>query len=528
MAKRKSNTILNPSKARKESDFTPPNGLPPGWANVVLEEVLLSIENGNRPKGGVRAYTSGVPSIGGEHLNDDGGFKFDNIRYVPEDFYQKLNRGKIKLQDVLIVKDGATTGKASFINSDFPYKSAAVNEHVFIIRGCPQVIDQRYLFRYLFSKAGQEQIDSNFKGSAQGGINSTFILNFFLPLPPLPEQDRIIEKLEKLLERVERAKASIENVPKIIKQFRQAVLAAACSGKLVEQDSSDEPASELLKRIRIERRKKWEEDLHARRSSKSVGEIIKGKDPKKYKYEEPVEPDTSELPELPNGWVWAFLDDVCPSIQDGTHYSPKVQYKEPGKDRYLYITSKNIKDEGIDLTDVTYIDTKIHADIFKRCNPENGDVLLIKDGAITGRATINNLDEEFSLLSSVALLKTNHQILTPKYLRNYLVSPLGFKIITGQVTGSAITRIVLHKIKSSPISIPPLAEQKRIVAKVEELFTLADTIEASVKKAQANAERIKQSLLTKAFRGELVEQDPNDESASVLLERIQEEKKKQQ
>lgn len=251
-------------------------------------------------------------------------------------------------------------------------------------------------------------------------VPQSFMADVCLPLPPLEEQKRIIEKLTQLLERVEKANACVAKVPETLKQFRQAVPSAACSGKLVEQDPSDQGASILLERIRAGRKKEWHDEL-----------IAKRKDPKEFTYKAPVEPDTSELPELPGEWVWTTMDDACLRIQDGTHFSPKIQYKERGKNRYFYVTSKNIKDNGVDLTDVTYIAAKEHKVIYKRCRPEKGDVLLIKDGAITGRATINNLDEEFSLLSSVALLKTNRELLLAGYLRYYLMSPLGLKSTTG-------------------------------------------------------------------------------------------------
>ena len=97
--------------------------------------------------------------------------------------------------------------------------------------------------------------------------------------------------------------------------------------------------------------------------------------------------------ELPNGWTWKKLATVCTKIQDGTHFSPKTQYPDPGKGRFLYITSKNIREYGLDLTDVTYIDKDVHQPIFARCNPEKGDVLLTKDGAKTGVTAINTIDE---------------------------------------------------------------------------------------------------------------------------------------
>ena len=149
---------------------------PESWIETNLDALLVDLESGSRPKGGVRGISSGVPSIGGEHLSNNGGFHFDKIKYVPEEFSTGMKKGHISKHDILIVKDGATTGKVSFVGEKFPYESAVVNEYVFICRPKNE-INPRFLFRYLYSKEGQDRILSNFKGSAQGGINLSFAPN---------------------------------------------------------------------------------------------------------------------------------------------------------------------------------------------------------------------------------------------------------------------------------------------------------------------------------------------------------------
>ncbi len=171
--------------------------LPEGWKNVILNDILDSLENGNRPKGGIKDINEGIPSLGGEHLNSSGGFKFNKVKLVNREFYDSLRRGKIKKEDILVVKDGATTGKTSFVDNNFPFEEAAVNEHVFILRGKREVINQKFLFYHLFSPLGQLQIDSNFRGAAIGGINTQFVKNYKLTLPPLKTQQKIVEILEK-------------------------------------------------------------------------------------------------------------------------------------------------------------------------------------------------------------------------------------------------------------------------------------------------------------------------------------------
>ena len=121
-----------------------------------LGEVISVIESGRRPKGG--AVSVGVPSLGVEHMNDNGSFKLGEIKYIPENFYQELRAGIIKRYDVLIAKDGATTGKVSLVDDNFPFEKAAVNEHIFIVRGQPKLILQKFIFYFLFGSKGNNQI----------------------------------------------------------------------------------------------------------------------------------------------------------------------------------------------------------------------------------------------------------------------------------------------------------------------------------------------------------------------------------
>lgn len=171
--------------------------IPEGWKRTALFEVLECLESGSRPPGGIKKIKEGVPSIGGEHLNRNGGFDFENIRLIPKAFYHSMKRGKTRMNDVLVVKDGATTGKTSFIGEDFPYQEAAVNEHVFILRGKKEDINQKFLFFHLSSKKGQRQINASFHGAAIGGINSQFAKSYELLLPPLDKQRKIVRVLEK-------------------------------------------------------------------------------------------------------------------------------------------------------------------------------------------------------------------------------------------------------------------------------------------------------------------------------------------
>ena len=282
------------------------------------------------------------------------------------------------------------------------------------------------------------------------------------------------------------------------KALRQKILDLAIHGKLVPQDPNDEPASVLLERIRAEKERLIKE-----------GKIKK---PKKSK----AACDKPHYPfELPKGWMWCYITDVTNKITDGTHNSP---INTPKGD-FKYITAKNIKAHGIELNNISYVSKNIHNEIYARCNPEKGDILYIKDGATTGVVTLNNLDEQFSLLSSVALIKPNKNI-SNKYLLYYLQSPLCYDSVRGSMKGVGITRITLKQIEKLELPLPPLSEQERIVCQIENWLSLIDTIEKGKDNISIALKQAKSKILDLAIHGKLVPQDPNDEPANELLKRI--------
>lgn len=201
------------------------------WERKRVSMVLETIESGKRPKGGVFEIKEGIPSIGAEHLNSFGGFNFDNIRFIPKEFYQGMNRGKIQKGDVLVVKDGATTGKVSFVRDDFPYTYAAINEHVFRLRG-KEFLEQEFLFWFLYSPLGQTQIQQEFHGAAQGGINRQFVNGVYVPLPPLRIQQRIAVEFKEKIVQVEKLRTSIEKQLGALNDLPQSILRKAFRGKL--------------------------------------------------------------------------------------------------------------------------------------------------------------------------------------------------------------------------------------------------------------------------------------------------------
>jgi type I restriction enzyme S subunit len=298
-------------------------------------------------------------------------------------------------------------------------------------------------------------------------------------------------------------------------------------GRLTEEWRKEHPQAEdgqiLLDRILRERRERWEKDQIAQFKKK-------GKEPPKHwqsKYEEPSSPDTSELPELPEEWVFVGLGVSCDKIQDGTHFSPSQESQKPSG-TFPYVTAKNVRPWGMDLESLTFLEEADHRPIYERCDTRKGDVLLVKDGVNAGDACLNTIDGEASLLSSVCMIRPHRDLLNPCFLRFYLLSPQAYRSLTGQMTGTAIKRIILAKIRDTIIPLPPLAEQQQIVALVEERLSQIDSAEKTIDSELIRSKRLRQSILKRAFEGNLVPQDPNDEPASVLLERIKASREQEQ
>jgi type I restriction enzyme S subunit len=226
-----------------------------------------------------------------------------------------------------------------------------------------------------------------------------------------------------------------------------------------------------------------------------------------------------------HGWVSAVAADLCAKIQDGTHFSPKDQLTE-GK--FPYLTAKNVRSSGLDLSNLTFLREEDHRKIFARCDCREGDVLLVKDGVNTGDVAVNTLKSEVSLLSSVCMLRPRNSILSAHYLRYYLQSPQGNRLLTHQMTGTAIRRIILRRIKQLPIFLPSLSSQLRIVEAIDSYLSQIDVAVSSLQRAQTKLKAYRTSVLKAAVEGRLVQteaelaraENRDYEPADLLLKRI--------
>ncbi len=229
-------------------------------------------------------------------------------------------------------------------------------------------------------------------------------------------------------------------------------------------------------------------------------------------------------------WKSVRLGDICEKITDGTHHSPA---NGPVGD-FMYVTAKNIKPWGLDLNDISYIDAKTHREIYARCDVRKNDILYIKDGATTGRAALNTLDREFSLLSSVGVLRPG-PLVKPKYLLYALQVPVVLDRMLGDMAGVAITRLTIRKLKDAEIPLAPIGQQDEIVAEIETQFSRLDEAVANLKRVKANLKRYKASVLKDAVEGRLVPTEAelarregrSFETGEQLLQRILETRRSQ-
>jgi type I restriction enzyme S subunit len=349
-----------------------------------------------------------------------------------------------------------------------------------------------------------------------------FVRKLHFPLAPLPEQHRIVAEIEKHFTRLDAAVAALERVRANLKCYRAAVLKAACEGRLVPTEAElarreghdYEPAEQLLARILKKRRARWEADQLAKMQAK--GKVAK--DEKwKAKYEEPEGPDTVGLPDLPQSWTWATLGQLVWSVKDGPHYSPK--YVEQG---VPFVTGGNVRPSGVDFESAKRITPELHAELSVRCKPEKGDILYTKGGT-TGIARVNTYDREFGVWVHVAVLKLVGST-EAFYLQHALNSPFCYAQAQRFTHGVGNQDLGLTRMVRIALAVPPLPEQHRIVAEVERRLSVIDELDAVVDANLRRAERLRQAILKRAFEGKLVPQDPADEPASVLLERIRAER----
>lgn len=506
------------------------------WVEITLKDILEKLETGKRPKGGVSKYTEGIPSIGGEHLNSNGAFYLNNLKFVPEKFAAQMTKGILEIKDILIVKDGATTGKVSFVDQNFPFKFAVLNEHVFkckLVKG----LHPKFIFYFLFSSVGQKRILRNFKGSAQGGINTSFAPNTLIPLAPLPIQRAIIHKIENLFASLDKGIADFKKAQEQLKVYRQAVLKKAFEGELTkewrEKQTNLLTADEILEQIKEKRLKYynsqleiWEENVRNWERNKEGRKPIKPK----FKFElSEVERDKSIVNNMDASYTNQNLHNVTRLITDGKH----GDCTDSPNSGYFFLSAKDIQNGMLVYENARQIKFDEFLEVHNRTNLQFGDICLVNTGATVGKLAIAPNDfktPKTTFQKSVAIIKVFDNIMNNVYLK-YLLIWTNKKLFNTS-KGTAVNNLLLKDIRNITFPLPSYVEQKQIVREIESRLSVCDKVEQNITEGLEKSEALRQSILKKAFEGKLLsvaeieqcKQEADYEPALKLLERIKQNK----
>ena len=436
------------------------------------------------PEGWVKTSLSEVVTVNPKHKDlKDQVAGFVPMALAPTDFngilnYEERQWDKIKkgythfaTGDVIFAKVTPCfeNGKAAIVKG-LPNDIGAGSTEFYVLRPASKDISVNYIFAVIKSYDFLQTGAENMTGAVGlRRVPKKFVEDYRINLPPLVEQKVIADKLDELLAQVESTKVRLDAIPAILKSFRQSVLAAAVSGKLTEE---------------------W-----------------RGKEAK--------------------NWHSHVLKNLCTSISDGDHQAPpKAEKGVP----FLVISNVNSGEVNFEKVSRWVPDTYYDSlkDIRK---PQLNDILYTVTGSL-GIPVIVKTNKPFCFQRHIAILKPDHSKVNFQYLELALKAPDTFEHATNVATGTAQKTISLTSLRNFNFPIPPPDEQTKIVRRVEELFAFADKVEAQVNEAQARVNNLTQSILAKAFKGELTAEwraaNPDlisgENSADALLKRIKAER----
>ncbi len=382
-------------------------------------------------------------------------------------------------------------------------------------------MNPRYILYGLRSTA-QKLLDES-TGSTFDAISGQTLREHSLAFAPLAEQERIVAEIEKQFTRLDAAVAALKRIQANLKRYRAAVLKAACEGRLVPTEAelarrggrSYEPASALLERILADRRSRWQAAQLAK--FQAAGKALK--DNKwKSKYEEPILPDPA-LSKLPEGWLWATLSQVSWNASYGT--SEKCDYDWPGP---AVLRIPNVASGKIDLTDMKHAHKSHEFDESDAITI--GDMLIVRTNGsrdLIGRSAVvqQSFGKPHLYASYLIRFRLIGRLPLLAWMRTIWDSPWNRAQIENlAATTAGQYNVSVGKLNPLPIPLPPADEMQRIATEIDRRTSVIDELEAQVGANLLRAERLRQSILKRAFEGKLVPQEPNDEPASALLERI--------
>ena len=472
--------------------------LPPGWSWTTLQDVTSPRAKKMQPKD-----LSGAPFIGLQHIEAH----TMKLLEVGQTDKMKSAGSYFESGDVLYGR------LRPYLNKIHEASFTGLASGEFIVFQEHDHLDNAFL-KYFLNQVEFVSYATRLNTGDRPRIDFDQLASYPILLPPLNEQRRIVAEIEKQFTRLDASVASLKRMQANLKRYRASVLKAACEGRLVPTEAElaraegrdYEPADQLLERILAERRERWE-----------------SQEKRRGKYKEPASPDTSKLPDLPEGWVWATLETLMDIIR-GLSFPKEARSFEPNENSIACLRTANVQDQ-VDWSDMWYIPERLLKS--SRQLVRETDVLMSVSNSLEllGKvAYIKDMPTASTFGAFVNILRTG-QGSDPLFLFFQLAAPeIKTSIRRAGSTTTNISNITSGRLAQIPVRVPPLAEQHRIVAEVERRLSLIqkaeDVVEANLKKA----DRLRQSILKQAFSGRLAPQDPDDEPASALLERIRAER----
>ncbi len=411
----------------------------------------------------------------------------------------------------LVICEGGEPGRAAVWKGQA--EDAKIQKALHRVRFGTDEYDPHFAMYFVYYGTITQRFARHYTGTTIKHLTGKALSRIEFPVPPLNEQRRIVAKIEELFSDLDAGVAALERAKANLKRYRAAVLKAAVEGRLTQEWRSAhpdiEPASELLKRILSERRRKWEADKLAEYESKGKKPPNNWKD----KYKEPAGPDTSKLSDLPDGWCWATVPQLADSCLGKMLDRKKHTEGEP----LPYLRNVNVRWRSVDTDDL--LEMYFDADEEVRFGLKAGDVLVCEGGE-PGRASV-----WLNQIPNMRFQKALHRVrCTEGLFPSFLVIVLEHLARSGRLerffTGSTIKHFTGVSFAKMPLPLPPIEEQKQIAERVDYTLSSIDRADRDCHLSIIRASRLRQSILQKAFAGKLVPQDPNAESAKELLARI--------
>lgn len=487
--------------------------LPTGWATATVEELAArepaSITDGPFGSALKRShYTeTGARVVRLGNLGD-GGFVDEDKAFVPIEHYETLRRHKILPGDILVAALGEPLGRACL--APVHLGPAIVKADCFRIRS-HDALSASLLVLWLNSPQLREAMLELSHGLGRIRINLSDLKSLRIPVPPKREQRRIVAKLDSLRARSARARQELDHIPKLIERYKQAILAKAFSGELTadwrEQHPGIGTGAEVLAKIETARIALLEDRILTRRGPVSDGEA--GRIPVKFS-------------ELPVTWEQSSLEAITSPVRLIQYGILKPGDNIPGGVPYVKVM--NIQGGHVRLDRIRRTTSEIHAQ-YRRSAIATGDILLSIRGTV-GRLAFVPPELDGGNITQDSVRIDVLPSMNARFVYWYLHSPAAQDYFAKNQKGVAVRGINVGDVRPMEIPIPPEAEQVRIVTLVECAFAWLDKIATEHARAEHLLPKLDQAILAKAFRGELVPQDPNDEPASVLLERINAERER--